>query len=741
MTERAYNPSLDGIRALAVTAVLLYHGGTTTGGFLGVDVFFVLSGFLICGLLLAEMRTSGTIALGRFWGRRARRLVPALVLVALAVALMLPLLADDLPASLPVDVISAVTYTSNWWFIVNGQAYAEGAPTPVLHTWSLAIEEQWYLLFPLILLGLALAVGRQAGRLRRSDGDPGRGARDPGRGARDSGRLGAWLGPVLLGGAALSAAWTAWLAHQGASLERVYFGTDTRVQALLVGAALAAFLALPAEVSDTEGTARPGSRGPRPWSPSGAAAPTRRRPGWRDGAPTTAARWRGALGWVGLVGILALVLVATVSATWLPRGGFLAIAILSALLIASVAPSPAPWSPAPLLSWRPFVAVGLVSYGLYLWHFPVYLWLTPERVGLSGWSLLALRVAVTAALAVASYVLVEQPIRRGGGWAGTPVSWTRVGVVGAVAVAVLLVALVRLPSSSAPDSLVALQALATTPVQSPSPPPATQVADPATQVADPATLLPSPGQPTSSTPTRSAAASPRAEPEPVDSVLLVGDSIALSLLPAGRAAGGPQVNIATRFGCGTVPYVATAEGLVLQPEQPLCGEWDEARAREIAAQPADLGVLFLGPWELYDRWVDDQAVPVDSDRWLALSADAYRRVLGEMTPHVGRIAVVKNFCHGAPDEGLPVESMYRAGRYAPVVNDEYRMRRTNEALDLAVREMSQDIQVVDLGDLLCRDGYTSVIDGLTLHTDGIHFSDEGGEWVWRRLARELGLAG
>lgn len=704
-----YNPSLDGIRALAVSAVLLYHGGATTGGFLGVDMFFVLSGFLICSLLIAEMDATGSVNLGRFWGRRARRLVPALLAVALFVVLALPFLVDDLPASLPWDALTSVTYTSNWWYIANGQAYASGTPTPLLHSWSLAIEEQWYLVFPLLLLGLALVFRR---------------------------RLGTWLGPVLLAGAAVSALWTAWLAHTGASVERVYFGTDTRVQALLIGASLAAFLALPREAgysSELNGDIR---------RPAGTSRPTE-----GSGRPE-GQRWRGAFGWLALGALVVMFVSSSVSSPWLPRGGFLVVAVFSALLILSVAPRPAPWSPAPLLASPPLVAVGLISYGLYLWHFPVYLWLTPDRVGLVGWPLLVLRVTVTVALAIASYVAIERPIRQGGGWAGSPVSWRRVLPVAAVAGLAFVVGIIRLPAPSS-DSLVALQSLATSPptpdtegsLPTPRMSPATGGPTGATPSASSPSSFPAPStkapDPTSSASTNSSAL----PPGPVGTVLIVGDSVALSVLPAARAAGGPVINIATRFGCGTVPFTAVVEGLVLKPEEPLCSDWEKARSGEIAAQPADLGILYLGPWEQYDRWVDGEVVSAGSPEWLEETAGEYRRVLEEMEPHVKRLAVVLNHCHGAPDTGLPVEAMYRAGRYAPVVNDEQRIAYANAAAKRAVEQLGAPVEVIDPGSLLCEGGYREEISGVRLHTDGVHFSEEGAAMLWAWLSDRLSLEG
>jgi len=622
--------ALDGVRGLAVIAVVAYHlePDLVPGGFLGVTMFFVLSGYLITGLLLSESSRDRHIDLSTFWKRRIRRLLPA-GLLGIAVAIVVAQWVGDAHqlTTLPGDVFGGVTYTLNWHFIASGVQYGTAylQPSVLQHYWSLAIEEQWYLVFPLLLLGLALVFRR---------------------------RLGVWLGPVLLAAPAASAAWTAWLAQAGASSERLYFGTDTRVQGLLVGAALAGFLALPGENAQADA------------------------PG----------RWRGLMGWGALAALAGMTVTASLSAPWLPRGGFFVVAVLSGALILSVAPTPATWSPAPVLSSRPLVAIGLVSYGLYLWHFPVYLWLTPDRVGVAGWPLLLLRLGVTAALAVTSYYVVEQPIRRGTGWAGSPLSWTRVGVAAVVVVVALTIGIARLPATSAPDSLVALRDLASSPPTPPAP--------------------------------------------AADTVLSVGDSLALSVLPAARAAGERTVNIATRFGCGTVPFTAVAEGVVLRPEEPLCSDWERARAREIAAQSADVGILYLGPWEQYDRWIDGRAAPAGSPAWVEATTDAYRRVLEEMIPHVSSLVVVLNHCHGAPDTGLPVETMYRAGRYAPVVNDPDRISATNSAVERAVAEVGASATLLDPGTLLCANGHRDDMNGVPLTSDGVHFTEEGGAMLW-----------
>src|SRR6476469_8690568 len=212
----AHQPSLDGIRALAVIAVMLFHAGNTyaTAGFIGVDVFLVLSGFLITLLLLRELRSTGRVAFGAFWMRRARRLLPALILVLLAVAIFGAFVAtDDEALGLRGDLLGSLFYVQNWRFVLSGASYFTqfGSPSPLRHMWSLAIEEQWYLVWPLMLFGIMALTRRN---LRA-------------------------VVAIILGLAAGSALLMAALYHQGGDSSRAYYGTDTRAQALLVGAALA----------------------------------------------------------------------------------------------------------------------------------------------------------------------------------------------------------------------------------------------------------------------------------------------------------------------------------------------------------------------------------------------------------------------------------------------------------------------------------------------------------------------
>ncbi|PWU53175.1 acyltransferase, partial [Micromonospora globispora] len=358
----AYQPALDGVRALAVAAVLAFHGGVAAlpGGFLGVDAFFVLSGFLITSLLLAEHRDAGRIDLVAFWGRRVRRLLPALLLVLVVVLLVSrQLMPGTELGALRWDALAALGYVANWRMANRGGDYfaATGSPSPLQHTWSLGIEEQFYLVWPLLLIVLLAWAARRR-------------------------RLGVALLVILVGavGSALAAA----LLFAPDAVDRVYYGTDTRAVALLVGAALAVLLArrVPAQ----------------PETP----APARR----RLRHPVL-----GALALAGTAGTAWLWATAEGGDGWLYRGGLTLAAVAVAAVIAHATVSPA--SPtARLLAVPPLVWLGRISYGVYLWHWPLFQWLTAERTGLTGAALLAARCAVTLVAATGSYLLVERPIRR-----------------------------------------------------------------------------------------------------------------------------------------------------------------------------------------------------------------------------------------------------------------------------------------------------------------------------------------
>ncbi len=373
-------PALDGLRAVSIAAIMANHAGVgwAAGGVLGVNVFFVLSGFLITLLLLTEWSGTDTIRLGAFWARRARRLLPALLVLLGGIVLYAWLFAPaGTQSSLRADALSTLLYVGNWHQIVAGQSYFNhvSAPSPLLHTWTLAIEEQFYLVWPLVVLGVLT--------LRRSTRA---------------------LLVVALVGVGVSAVDMALRYHPGVDASPIYWGTDTRAQDILVGAATAILL----------------RRG----------APAIDRLARRNYSLLTAAAAAGfALAWRA----------SGIHPSFLFRGGFLVADILVAIVILGV--TRAPLGPvARVLAFGPVTYIGRISYGLYLWHWPVFLVLDHARTGLDGIGLLALRFAVTFGFALLSWYLVEVPVRQlsfGGrrSWALVPVgalAVTAVLVVGAV---------------------------------------------------------------------------------------------------------------------------------------------------------------------------------------------------------------------------------------------------------------------------------------------------------------------
>ena len=355
-THLRYLPGLDGLRALAVIAVLLYHAelaGYWQGGFLGVEVFFVISGYLITSILLTERTATQHTDLRRFYVRRARRLMPALLLVLAATTLVAVLFLPEEVATLRGDVASALTYVTNWFFIFSDKSYFEfaGRPSLVQHLWSLAVEEQFYLIWPLLFVGGMKLLGRTK------------------------------LFFAVLAGAIASTLLMAALYQPGVDASRVYYGTDTRAGGLLFGAALAFF-----------------------WGPNRL----------RDQVGRFAPLLLDLVGAVALATLLWMMWATDQyrDADSLYRGGFAKVALVTVVVIA-VAVHPAARL-GRLLGCRPLRWVGLRSYGLYLWHWPVYQLTRPGLdIALSGLPLLALRLSITVVLTELSYRFVETPIRTG----------------------------------------------------------------------------------------------------------------------------------------------------------------------------------------------------------------------------------------------------------------------------------------------------------------------------------------
>jgi peptidoglycan/LPS O-acetylase OafA/YrhL/CubicO group peptidase (beta-lactamase class C family) len=348
-----YIPGLDGLRAVAVIAVLLYHAGFSVwGGFLGVEAFFVLSGFLITALLLAEWREFGAISLRRFWFRRARRLLPALFLLLAGVVLYTNIWLPRESADVYKDTFAALAYVMNWHLIFGGQSYFDPLLRPPLlqHLWSLAVEEQFYLVWPIVFV-VTMRVARKIGLLALT--------------------IGAALGSIAL---------MTVLFQPGADPSRIYYGTDTRAAGLLLGSALAMV-----------------------WTPGKGMDATDVHHSWL----------LDILGAVALIGLIACFFGFSPWHQFLYPGGFGLVALLTLILIWVVTHPGARWMPS-ILGSRPLCWIGVRSYGLYLWHWPVFMVTRPYMdVSLDGVPLFALRMTVVMVLVELSYRFVELPIRQG----------------------------------------------------------------------------------------------------------------------------------------------------------------------------------------------------------------------------------------------------------------------------------------------------------------------------------------
>ncbi|WP_197025846.1 acyltransferase family protein [Nocardioides sp. URHA0020] len=335
----SHRPALDGVRALAVYLVLLFHVGLATfdGGFVGVDLFFVLSGFLVTSVLLSEIDATGSLRLGRFYARRVRRLLPAAVVVVVATGVAFVLFTSIVRRfPLVADARSALLYYANWHFLGQSNDYfaADLQPSPYLHFWSLAIEEQYYVVFPLVLLGLVALSRRRA-----------------------------WALPVGLAVLALVSV-ASQLYWRSADPNHAYYGTDARLYQLLVGSLLAQVF----------------------------------RAGWSRTRPA----------WSGLVGLAMMVVVSSalldVSPTW---RGLLATLAAVLLIVGMMGEGPA----TRLFALPGLVYLGKISYGTYLWHWPVILILR-EVLDVSPWLLAVLAGVLSTALAALSAEILELPIRR-----------------------------------------------------------------------------------------------------------------------------------------------------------------------------------------------------------------------------------------------------------------------------------------------------------------------------------------
>ena len=353
-----YIPAIDGLRALAVIAVMLYHLGFTwiPGGFLGVDLFFVISGYVITRLLLDSIEQSGGLDLRGFYLARARRLLPALIFTVTTTTIAIGIWAPDTIKRLLTDMPFALTGTMNWWLVARHQDYFEsiGRPPLLQHTWSLAVEAQFYLLWPLILYFILKRLGKKRIPI-------------------------AALVIAAASGVALLFVSFSLDASNASKVSHVYFGTDTHSIGLFLGAALA--------VS---------------WIPQN----------FTTNVSKKAQDFIDGIGVFGFIGIIATFLLIDETKPTLYKIAFPLAGIFGASIIMSVVHPASRF--APILQNPIFVWIGQRSYAMYLWHWIIFQ-VTRPSVDLAGqmWALYALRILIVFALADISLRYVEQPIRRG----------------------------------------------------------------------------------------------------------------------------------------------------------------------------------------------------------------------------------------------------------------------------------------------------------------------------------------
>ena len=433
-----YIPALDGLRTLAVVAVVLYHLNLTwaQGGLLGVTIFFVLSGYLITRLLLNEIAKTGRIDLKSFWIRRIRRLFPAVVTVVVVTCALCTVFNHVMLTKMRPDILPSLLFFNNWWQIMQDVSYfnALGDPSPLTHFWSLAIEEQFYLIWPPLLLAM-VSVHMSKPNTRR----------------------------VVLGLAAVSAVAMMVLYNPATDPSRVYYGTDTRVFSLLLGAWMAfipdrdlapARLVRHLGLDRLAGAAKHG----KSKSDTAEAATTK---------PSELARFWSSpasidlMGVVGLVGLAAMVALTNGYTAFQYRGGTLLCSILTLMVIAAcVQPQ---GMVARALAAEPLVWIGKRSYSIYLWHYPLLLLMNPvANINDTPWWHYILQVLLVVAVAECSYRFIETPFRKGAfgrtvselrDGTTTPAGWMRAHVPTCAACAVVLVValggLVFVPDTSA----------------------------------------------------------------------------------------------------------------------------------------------------------------------------------------------------------------------------------------------------------------------------------------------------
>jgi peptidoglycan/LPS O-acetylase OafA/YrhL len=689
-------PALDGLRALAVLGVMMYHGGAPIlgGGFLTIDVFFVLSGFLITSLLIGEWRKRLTIHLGQFWARRARRLLPALLVMLLGVAIYAKFFATpDEFANLRLDSLSALFYVANWHFIFAGTNYFNltAQPSPLQHMWSLSIEEQFYFVWPPVVLGV-LWLSRRLSPARR---------------------LWPLFGVAVVG--AVASALDMALQYNGPStVMRIYEGTDTRAQDMLVGASLAIGMAiwaqyrraLPPDLQHDIANGRTGRAHPATGTVGAAPPPAHRRDlrHRRGSAVRPIAAWElpagtgrivlQVLGWMVVVAYAYLWSHLSAPTPFLFRGGYLLIAVGVAFVIFTAVTNQL-GGIARALGNPVFQYVGKISYGTYLWHFPLFAILTAARLHLFGYPLLVVRIGVTLIVATGSFYLVEEPIRRGR--MRTLTEWRA-----------------WLVTSGAFLAVVAVTVMATLPA--------------AVDAAAAQTARPTGTQYTG----------------PPVKVAVFGDSVA-SRMGLAMSLTSPQqgydvdLDNGAIIGCGVVispEYLGhgVPEDTVdaCNPNSPTSQQWPAQWEGDLKLFHPDVVAILAGRWEVTDRMLDGQWMHIGEPAFDAVVKKSLELAVRTASSTGALVVLLTSPCFSSGEQPngqpWPEDSATRLAQY-------------NAILRQVAAEHPQTVEVEDFGAMLCPGGqFQTDLDGVQIRdADGVHIvpTVAAGTWLDAHLLPEM----
>lgn len=650
-----YSPALDGVRGVAMVTFMAFHFGISgvPGAWIAVNIFFVLSGFLIVRLLIEELHRDGRIDALAFYRRRIRRLIPALlVLLAAIVVHGMLFTAAGQRRELGWDVLATLGYVMNWRLIATEDAYFDtfADPSPLRHAWTLSIEEQFYLVVPFLLLALFALVRRRWAR----------------------------AGFLLLL-AVGSAVWTAVLGLDDPATDhsRLYYGTDVRAQSLIVGAALGTLLAV---------------------------TPTGRRYHLLEARPTHL------LGWVALVATAAGVVLIDPYDGWMfNAGGMLLVSVVAAVLVMACQ-DPDPSALTRMLGWRPVAHVGRLSYALYLWHWPVYLWLGPERIAGSVLLTALVGMAITFGIAQLSWTYVEQPVIRRGIRGLLP------GVRGRQ----------RLVAAVVPVALVAVGGLGLTRAA----PTGGEVAGEEPPPFDPAGLDVEAG------PVQPLLEGQADHADAPSRIGVFGDSVPHLLVQDFPREEYPDISLtdATVPGCDffNLP-VRWSEDTVEEPEAE-CRDLHRNFDSLLEEDRAEVLVVFASPLTLAPHVAEDGSImqaddPEYRDHMIERLDTVARRA---KAAGVQQVQVVNVPCRELPEE-LPGGVQWQIFDRQPELRDEWEdPTRINDVVEEWV-EGTEGAALIDLDEALCSDGFQREVNGEPLYGDIVHFSPRSAPMLWTWL--------